>query len=222
MPCTSATSAAASGRTGVDCSALDKVRRDVAKTLGTSIPYYALIRMDQFQPLIDRIGGIKMNIRGTLIDYHYSRNYRKIWVPKENGYQMNGGGDCGKKPKKCRNALATPAAATARRAAPPTPTSGASVASRRSCSTPSGESSPGATARTSCTCCSAVKGRIYSNLPKTASGALALYAAAKGARFAAERRQGLRSHAMGLVHGQVHLPAQAADVRQWVDNHFKP
>ena len=93
------------GRHGVDCRALDKVRKDIAKTLGTYIPYYALIRMDQFQSLIDRVGGIQMNIRGTLIDYHYSRNSRKVYVPKRDDYQMNGGGNCGKKPTLCRNAL---------------------------------------------------------------------------------------------------------------------
>ena len=44
------------GAHGVDCNALNRVRLDIAKALGTQIPYYAMIRMDEFQELISQRG----------------------------------------------------------------------------------------------------------------------------------------------------------------------
>ncbi len=210
------------GPSGVDCSALDRVRRDVSKALGTPIPYYALIRMDQFQLLIDRIGGIRMNIRGTLIDYHFSRNSRKIYVPKVNGYQMNGGGDCGKKPKKCRNAL--------KYARSRYGTEGGTANSdfrrvrrqqeivfwaiRKVLARGSGSNLT--------SLLSSVKGRIYSNLPKNASGALALYAAAQGARFAESDGKVFGPTRWASYTGGYTFQLKLGPVRQWIDNHFKP
>jgi anionic cell wall polymer biosynthesis LytR-Cps2A-Psr (LCP) family protein len=210
------------GRAGVDCSALDHVRRDIARALGTSIPYYALIRMDQFQLLIDRIGGLSMNIRGELIDYHYSRNDRKIWVPRVNGYQMNGGGDCGKKPKRCRNAL--------RYARSRYGTEGGAANSdfrrvrrqqeivfyavRKVLARGNGSNLS--------SLLGAVKGRIYSNLPKTWSGALALYSAAKGATFAENDGKVFGPSRWASSVSRYTYQLKLGDVRQWIDNHFKP
>jgi len=210
------------GRHGVDCSALDKVRKDIAKTLGTSIPYYAMIRMNEFQALVDRIGGIRMNIRGELIDYHYSRNSRKIWVPRKNDYQMNGGGDCGRKPKQCRNALkyarsrygseggtANSDFRRVRRQQEIVFYTIKRVLNRGNGSNLS-------------SLLSAAKGKIYSNLPKTTSGALALYAAAQGARFAGNDGKVFGPSRWASYVGGYTFALKLSDVRQWVDNHFRP
>ncbi len=210
------------GRHGVDCRALDKVRKDIAKTLGTYIPYYALIRMDQFQSLINRVGGIKMDIRGRLIDYHYSRNSRKIYVPKRDNYQMNGGGNCGKKPTLCRNAL--------KYARSRYGTEGGSANSdfrrvrrqqeivfyaiKRVLNRGNGSNLS--------SLLSAAKGSVYSNLPKTTSGALALYAVAQGAHFAERDGKVFGPLRWATYVGGYTFKLKLSDVRQWVDNHFKP
>ena len=208
------------GRHGVDCAALDKVRKDISRTLGTPIPYYALIRMDEFQELINNIGGIRMNIRGELIDYHYSRNSRKIYVPKRNDYQMNGTGDCGKNVN-CRNAL--------KYARSRYGTEGGTSNSdfrrvrrqqeivfytiRRVLNRGNG---------TNLThLLSSVKGRVYSNLPKTASGALALYAVAQGASFAGNDGKVFGPTRWASYVGSYTFALKLSDVRQWVDNHFR-
>lgn len=210
------------GRTRVDCSALDKLRRDVAKTLGTYVPYYALIRMDDFQTLLDHIGGIKMNIKMTLIDYHYKAKHRKIWVPASSDYQMNGGGNCGPKPKKCRSAL--------RYARSRYGTEGGTANSdyrrvrrqqqivfytiRRVLARGNGANLMDLL--------SAAKGRIYTNLPKSASGALALYAVAKDAHFKTKDGVVFGPQRWATYTGRYTFQLKLHDVRQWVDNHFKP
>ena len=210
------------GPRGVDCSALNKLRKDVSKALDTPIPYYALIRMDEFSTLINRIGGIKMNIRFTLIDTHYSRNSRKVYVPKENGYQMNGGGNCGPKPKKCRSAL--------RYARSRHGTEGGTANSdfrrvrrqqeivfwaiKRVLARGNGSRLMDLLA--------SAKFRVYSNLPKTTKGALALYAAAQGARFAAEDGKVFGPSRWASYTGRYTFRLKLRDVRDWVKNHFKP
>lgn len=210
------------GARGVDCAALDKVRRDVARTLDTSIPYYAMIRMDEFQALLDRIGGIRMNIPDTLIDYHYHASRRKIYVPRSTNYQMNGGGNCGVKPKKCRSAL--------RYARSRYGTEGGTANSdyrrvrrqqqivfyaiRRVLARGNGSNLMNLL--------SASKGRIYTNLPKTASGARALYSAASGATF--DRKDGVvfGPQRWATYTGTYTFQLKLHDVRQWVHNRFKP
>ena len=210
------------GPTRVDCSALDKLRRDVAKTLDTYIPYYALIRMDEFQTLLDRIGGIKMNIKMTLIDYHYRANRRKIYVPASSDYQMNGGGNCGPKPKKCRSAL--------RYARSRYGTEGGTANSdfrrvrrqqqivfyaiRRVLSRGSGSNLMDLLA--------SAKGRIFTNLPKTTSGALTLYSAAQGASFKTKDGVVFGPQRWASYTGRYTFQLKLHDVRQWVDSHFKP
>ena len=166
--------------------------------------------MDEFQVLLDHIGGIRMDIRRTLIDYHYKARHRKIWVPASSAYQMNGGGLCGPKPRKCRNAL--------RYARSRYGTEGGASNSdyrrvrrqeqivydtiRRVLARGDGANLMDLL--------SASRGRIYSNLPKNASGALALYAVATGARFRARDGVVFGPQRWATYTGTVHVPAQAA------------
>ncbi len=210
------------GRNGVDCSALDKVRRDVSKTLGTPIPYYALIRMEDFETLIDHVGGIRMNIAQTLIDYHYTAKHRKIWVPASSNYLMKGGGPCGPKPTKCRSAL--------RYARSRYGTEGGTAnsdyrrvrrqqqivfyAMKRVLGRGNGANLMDLL--------SAAKGRIYSNLPKTTSGALALYSIARGATFKTKDGVVFGPKRWATYTGQYTFQLKLSDIRGWVHNHFKP
>ncbi len=209
------------GPHGVDCIALDKVRRDIARTLGTYIPYYALIRMDEFQWLIDSIGGIRMDIRMTLIDYHYSSNRRKIYVPERDDYRMNGGGNCGRKPTLCRSAL--------RYARSRYGTEGGTsnsdfrrvrrqqeivfYAIQRVLARGNGLNLMRLVA--------ASKTRIFTNLPKNATGALDLYAAAVGARFRASDGKVFGPTRWAAYTGRYTFQLRLSEVRAWVDHHFR-
>jgi len=135
---------------------------------------------------------------------------------------MNGGGDCGRKPKLCRNALkyarsrygtedgaANTDFRRVRRQQEIVYYAIKKVLNRGKGSNLSG-------------LLSAAKGRVYSNLPKTASGALALYAVAQGAHFAANDGKVFGPSRWASYVGGYTFALKLSDVRQWVDNHFKP
>jgi anionic cell wall polymer biosynthesis LytR-Cps2A-Psr (LCP) family protein len=209
------------GRRGVDCRALDKVRQDIAKALGTQIPYYAFIRMDEFGMLINHIGGIRMNVRYKLVDYHYTRRDRKVYVPKATGYRMNGSGGC-YKGKPCRNALkyvrsryGTEGGAAnsdfrrVRRQQEVVFWAGKTVLGR------------GNGSRLT-SLLNAAKGRIYTNLPKNAGGALALYGFVRNARFAESDGKVFGPSRWASYVGRYTFRLKVSEVRQWVDNHLRP
>ncbi|MBX3030975.1 MAG: LCP family protein [Chloroflexi bacterium] len=210
------------GRHAVDCKALDRVRRDIAKALDTQIPYYAMVRMDQFQQMVNQVGGFRMNVKATLIDYSRKNKKHKVFVPKTSNYQFSGGGACGKKPVKCRNALMY-------------------VRSRKG--TEGGASNTDyrrlrrqqsvifavtkrVLARGSGSALSSLlqasKGRIYTNLPTTTSGALALYNVAKGSKFAAADGKVFGPRRWATYVGTYTYKLKLADVRKWVDRRFRP
>lgn len=212
------------GTHGVDCNALNRVRLDVAKALGTSIPYYAMIRMDQFQQLIASVGGFKMRIPATLIDYHHKGTRRDLYVPKSTSYQMRHGGRCGQKPTKCRNAL---------------------LYARSRYGTEGGLANSdfrrlrrqqdivfyvakrviarGRTTKLS-TLLANARGRVYTNLPKTIGGVRALYdfAHKPGFRFASSDGKVFGPSRWSSYVGRYTFKLRLTEVRRWVDNHFKP
>ncbi|MFN8519959.1 MAG: LCP family protein [Chloroflexota bacterium] len=209
------------GRKGVDCQALDHVRRDIAHTLGTQIPYYAFIRMDEFSTLINYIGGIRMNVRYRLVDYHYTRRDRKVLVPKATNYLMRGSGGC-YQGKYCRNALkyvrsrygteggsANNDFRRVRRQQEVVYWAGRTVLDR------------GNGAKLT-RLLNAAKSRVWTNLPKNATGALALYGFVQGARFAQSDGKVFGPSRWASKAGTYTYRLKLDDVRQWVDNHFKP
>lgn len=209
------------GRRGVDCRALDRVRRDIARTMGTQIPYYAFIRMDEMGTLINSIGGVRMNVRYKLVDYHYSRRDRKVYVPKATNYRMNGNGPC-YKGKYCRNALkyvrsrygteggyANNDFRRARRQQEFVYWAGRTVVNRGN----------GANLTR---LLNAAKGRIWTNLPKNVGGALNLYAFVRNARFAQADGKVFGPSRWASKAGTYTYKLKLSQVRQWVDNHFKP
>ena len=68
------------------------------------------------------------------------------------------------------------------------------------------------------------KGRIYTNLPKTPGGARALYDIANrsGFRFATNDGKVFGPSRWSSYVGRYTFKLKLPDVRQWVDNHFKP
>jgi anionic cell wall polymer biosynthesis LytR-Cps2A-Psr (LCP) family protein len=209
------------GRKAVDCKALDHVRRDIQKTLGTQIPYYAFIRMDQFGWLIDSIGGIRMNVRYKLVDYHYKRKDRKVYVPKATNYKMNGSGNC-YVGKPCHSAIkyvrsryGTEGGRSnndfrrVRRQMEVVYWAGKTVLAR------------GNGSRLSALL-TGVKGHIWTNLPKNAGGALALYSFVKGARFAESDGKVFGPSRWATYVSRYTFRLKLGDVRQWIDNHFRP
>lgn len=209
------------GRRGVDCRALDHVRRDIEKALATRIPYYAFIRMDEFGTLINSIGGIRMNVRYKLVDYHYSRRDRKVYVPKATNYLMKGSGGC-YKGRYCRNALKYARSRYGTEGGRPNSDfrrvrrqqevvfwAGKTVLARGNGSNLT-------------RLLGAAKGRIWTNLPKNAGGALALYSFVRNARFAQSDGKVFGPSRWASYVGRYTFRLKLGDVRWWVDNHFKP
>lgn len=209
------------GRRGVDCRALDHVRRDIAKALDTQIPYYAFIRMDEFSTLINSIDGLRMNIRYRLVDYHYTRRDRKVLVPVATNYRMNGSGGC-YRGKYCRNAL--------KYARSRYGTEGGRANSdfrrvrrqqeivywaiRRVVNRGNGSNLT--------RLLNAGRSRIWTNLPKTSGGALALYGFVRNARFAESDGKVFGPSRWASYVGRYTFRLKLGDVRRWVDNHFRP
>lgn len=209
------------GRRGVDCRALDHVRRDIAHTLATQIPYYAFIRMDEMATLINSIGGIRMNVRYKLVDYHYSRRDRKVYVPKATNYHMNGSGGC-YKGRYCRNALkyvrsrygteggrANNDFRRVRRQQEVVFWAGRTVLGRGN----------GANLTR---LLNTAKSRVWTNLPKNARGALNLYAFVRNARFAEADGKVFGPSRWASRAGTYTYRLRLGEVRQWVNHHFKP
>ncbi len=68
----------------------------------------------------------------------------------------------------------------------------------------------------------AAKGRIYTNLPKNAGGALALYGFVRNARFAESDGKVFGPSRWASYVGRYTFRLKVSEVRQWVDNHFRP
>jgi hypothetical protein len=68
------------------------------------------------------------------------------------------------------------------------------------------------------------KGRDYTNLPKTPGGARALYDLANrsGFRFASDDGKVFGPSRWASYVGRYTFKLRLSDVRQWVDNHFRP
>jgi anionic cell wall polymer biosynthesis LytR-Cps2A-Psr (LCP) family protein len=212
------------GRHGVDCSALNRVRLDIARALGTQIPYYAMIRMDEFQELISAVNGIPMRIAGTLIDYHHKGTRRDIYVPRSARYWMRHGGRCGQKPRQCHNALLY---ARSRYGTEGGYTNSdfrrlrrqqeiVFYAIRRVVNRGRGSALAGLLA--------SARGRVYTNLPKNIGGVRAMYdfANKSGFRFATNDGKVFGPSRWSSYVGRYTFRLKLNDVRQWVDNHFRP
>lgn len=90
----------------VDRKAVKRFSRDIGALLGTEIDYWALTRFVPFANLIDRLGGVRVDVREAVLDssYHH-HDSRGVWFPRQRDYQLRGDPKCRPKPKRCRSAL---------------------------------------------------------------------------------------------------------------------
>jgi anionic cell wall polymer biosynthesis LytR-Cps2A-Psr (LCP) family protein len=90
----------------VDRAAVKRFSRDIGALLGTEIDHWALIRFVPFANLIDRLGGVRVNVRKAVLDpsYHHHAS-RGVWFPRQDAYRLRGDPACKPKPRRCRSAL---------------------------------------------------------------------------------------------------------------------
>ncbi len=211
------------GAHGVDCSALNKVRRDIAKALGTEIPYYAMIRMDEFQELISAVGGIRMRIAATLIDYHHTGNRRDIYVPKSPSYQMRHGGVC-RRGNPCHNALLYARSRYGTEGGRPNNDFKRLRRQQEIVFYAIKRVVNRGRATNLSNLLTSARGRVYTNLPKNITGVRAMYdfVNKSGFRFATDDGKVFGPSRWSSYVGRYTFKLKLGDVRQWVDNHFKP
>ena len=92
------------GPSAVDCRALDRFRADVAGALRTEIDHYAMVRMRPMVDLVDRIGPIRVDVPGPIVDTSYGRH--GLFFPLATDYRLKGNPRCKPKPSRCRSTLA--------------------------------------------------------------------------------------------------------------------
>jgi anionic cell wall polymer biosynthesis LytR-Cps2A-Psr (LCP) family protein len=94
------------GHRRIDRAALGHLTRDIARFLGTEIDYWAFMRFGDFAGLINKLGGIRIDIEEAVLDssYHH-RTSRGVWFPSQKGYRLKGDPQCKPRPRKCRSAL---------------------------------------------------------------------------------------------------------------------
>jgi anionic cell wall polymer biosynthesis LytR-Cps2A-Psr (LCP) family protein len=90
----------------IDRRAMKRFSRDIGALLGTEIDYWALTRFVTFANVIDRLGGVRVDIEQEVLDtsYHH-HDSRGVWFPRQDGYKLEGDPKCKPKPKRCRSAL---------------------------------------------------------------------------------------------------------------------
>jgi anionic cell wall polymer biosynthesis LytR-Cps2A-Psr (LCP) family protein len=90
----------------VDSTALTRLTRDIATFLDTEIDHWAFIRFGDFAGLINKLGGIRVDIDEPIHDasYHHGSTHG-IWFPEAKRYRLKGDPKCRPKPRKCRSAL---------------------------------------------------------------------------------------------------------------------
>ena len=92
----------------VDRKALKRFSRDIGAALKIEIDYYALIRFDGFSQLVDKLGGIDVQIKQQIVDDYYRTpsGLRGAYFPVANSWHLTGNPPCKPYPKKCHNSLA--------------------------------------------------------------------------------------------------------------------
>jgi len=90
----------------IDRKAMKRFSRDIGALLGTEIDYWALTRFVTFANIIDRLGGVRVDVDQEVLDtsYHH-HDSRGVWFPRQDGYKLEGDPECKPKPKRCHSAL---------------------------------------------------------------------------------------------------------------------
>ena len=90
----------------VDRAGLSRLTRDISAFLGTEIDYWAFLRFGDFAGVINKLGGIRVDIEEAVLDssFHHGSS-RGVWFPSRKDYRLKGDPKCKPRPKKCRSAL---------------------------------------------------------------------------------------------------------------------
>lgn len=209
----------------VDPKALKRFSRDIGAALKTEIDYYALIRFDGFSQLVDKLGGINVQIKDQIVDDYYRTpsGLRGAYFPVSNSWHLTGNPPCKPYPKKCHNSLA--------------------YARSRHGKVGSGYNTDFARARRQqqlildgsqkvvtngldalAGLVSAAKGRVYTNLPMTLDAATQLFAIAQHATLSPDDMMVFSPSRWAVVAARD--PAYSFElridkVRAWIRDHFK-
>ena len=94
------------GHRRIDRGGLSRLTRDIARFLGAEIDYWAFLRFGDFAGVINKLGGIRVDIAEAVLDssYHHGSS-RGVWFPAEKDYRLKGDPKCKPRPRKCRSAL---------------------------------------------------------------------------------------------------------------------
>jgi LCP family protein required for cell wall assembly len=94
------------GHSAIDRRALTRFKRDIAAFLGTEIDYWAFVRFGSFSSVVNKLGGIFVDVREAVLDsrYHHGPSFG-VWFPKASRYKLKGNPQCKPRPRKCRSAL---------------------------------------------------------------------------------------------------------------------
>lgn len=94
------------GHAAIDTKGLTRLKRDIAAFLGTEIDYWAFVRFASFSSVVNKLGGIFVNVREAVLDssYHHGASFG-VWFPTDSRYKLKGDPKCKPRPRKCRSAL---------------------------------------------------------------------------------------------------------------------
>jgi anionic cell wall polymer biosynthesis LytR-Cps2A-Psr (LCP) family protein len=213
----------------VDLAALVRFKQDVAATLDTEIDNVAMTRFAGITDLVDRIGGVDVRITQAVTDGFYKspgtpQGVRGAYFPVSDSYHLNGGGSCYPKPKRCHNALIY---ARSRHG-----TSGSGVnsdfarARRQHGLVMAGankivangvDSLPALVDR--------VKGRIWTDLPRTLGAATQLYDLVNGATLGSRDGKVFAPNKWAYTDSSTSrytFRLYLSKVRGWINRHFGP
>jgi LCP family protein required for cell wall assembly len=213
------------GHSQVDLPALVRLKNDVSRTLATEIDYVAMVRFSGFTYLIDRIGGVNVEIKKAITDTFLrtpGTTVRGAYFPVDSSYHLKGKALCGQKPKHCHNALMYVRSrhgtvgtgynsdfARARRQHPFVVAAADKIVANGTSGLPGLVSS--------------VQGRIWTNLPRTLSAATQLYHLVDGAHLRPADTQVFSPSTWATSDSstpQYTFRLRLPKVRTWINDHF--
>ncbi len=209
----------------VDPKALKRFTADVAAALKIEIDYYALIRFDGFSELVDKLGGIDVQIKQQIVDDYYRTpsGLRGAYFPVANSWHLTGNPPCKPYPQKCHNSLAY---ARSRHGTVGTGYNTDFARSRRQQELILDGSHKVVTNGMDALAglVSAAKGRVYTNLPLTLDAATQLFALADHATLSPDDMQVFSPSKWAFVASRdpaYSFELRMPTVRAWIKAHFK-
>ncbi|MEA2621193.1 MAG: polyisoprenyl-teichoic acid--peptidoglycan teichoic acid transferase [Chloroflexota bacterium] len=210
----------------VDVPALVRFKKDVGRALDTEIDYVAMVRFKGFVDIVNRIGGINVQIAAAIRDDFYrtrtSQHRKGVFFPVSGSWALQGNPVCKPYPKKCHSALAYARSRHGtvgnkynndfRRSL--RQQSLAVAGAGKIVSRGQGQLSD---------LVSAAQGRVYTDLPRTLGAATQLYNLVNGAHLASNDQVVFAPSKWAYTDNQTPLYTFKLDlpkVRNWINHHF--